>query len=134
MKSSDLLLKYANYSNLIIKSNTKIKIKSEKLIEEQKRILTLFPHGVIIRSRSNLSDGKTIFTNQEFEAQIVKIRNKFREFDDVKVQCTVSEIDDSKFYETTLLKFLQNHQLQLEDCDIVQQSKVSVWCKESNQS
>ena len=109
-------------------------IQSEKLIEEQKRILTIFPHGVIIRSWNNLSDGKTIFSNQEFDAQIVKIRNKFREFDDVKVQCAVSDIDDSKFIETTLLKFLQSHQHQLEDCEIVQQSKVSIWCKDSSQS
>ena len=102
------------------------------MIKEQKRILTLFPHGVIIQSKIDSSGGKTIFSNQEFNSQIVKIRNKFREFDDMKLCFSNIEYDDLNLYETTLWKFLQDHQQLLDDWEIVEQKKVTIWWREGN--
>ena len=104
--------------------------KSERLIGEQKRILTLFPDAVLIQSRTAEGGAKTMFSNNEFDAQIAKVRHRASELDGLKVSYSKSEIEDSGFVESTLEKLLDSHQRQLDDSETVQQQKVTIWCRE----
>ena len=103
--------------------------KCEKLIEEQKRILKFFPDSVIIQHKFDDSECKTIFSNNEFDTQIMKIRNQVNELEDIKVWFSKSELEESETIQTSLSKLLVEHQLILQNSETVNQQKVTIWCK-----
>ena len=72
-----------------LKSLYRYILKCEKLIIEMKKILHIFPHGVIITNggKINLAD-ESWFTNREFDRHIWKIRKKLEELG--KVEITLS--------------------------------------------
>ena len=106
--------------------------KWERLIEEQKRILTFFPDCVIIQNNIDESKWETIFTNNEFDSQIIKIRNRICELEDVKVSFSKSEIDESDIVVTSL-KATWTTSTNSPWYETVNQQKVTIWWKEFNE-
>jgi rRNA maturation protein Rpf1 len=57
--------------------------KNERQAHEMKRILEIFPHGVIINPKSEDAYQEVAFSNKEFETQIQKIRNRVNELENI---------------------------------------------------
>ena len=70
-----MLVNYVCYYNLHILYD--IILKSEKLIYEMKRILQIFPHGVLITSKPRAQHSHLQFTNEVFDRDIHRIRRLF---------------------------------------------------------
>ena len=81
-------------SNILLNSKLRtlysILLKWEKLMKETKKILQIFPHGVIITNNSN-SENKKWFSNQEFDRNICHIREKLDELNQVEVSFKASK-------------------------------------------
>jgi len=57
---------------------------SKSKMRKNKRILEMFPHGVIIQSQSVLEGIR--FTNNEFKDQVQDIKNRISELDNIEVK------------------------------------------------
>ena len=66
--------------NSKMKGLYRVILKNERLIAEMKKIIQLFPHGVLIHSED------TCFTNEEFDSNIKRIRERLEELDNVAVK------------------------------------------------
>ena len=65
-----------SFATAAVLLNSKLKrlwsaiIKSEKLAEEMRKLLTIFPNGVIIHSGYSNESWATVFSNRQFQSQI----------------------------------------------------------------
>jgi hypothetical protein len=87
--------------------------KTEKLIDEMKRLLQVFPESVIIRtSGKNEVKKKKYFANHQFNTRICNIQNKILKIN--KIKCQISSQDDDlnqiKKFQVTLQSFLKQQE------------------------
>jgi hypothetical protein len=73
---------YVLYSN--VRSLYETNWKNGKLIKEMKKLLQVFPHGVLITQQKREND--YFYANKEFEQNIYQIKQKLKELDKVQVQ------------------------------------------------
>ena len=106
-------------SNLLIYNRLKSLymniLKCEKLIIEMKKILHIFPHGVIITNggKTNLAEERC-FTNREFDRHIWKIRNKLEELGKIEITLSDEKVNDELEKNKYSLHFLlQEHELKV---------------------
>jgi hypothetical protein len=86
-------------------------LKSDKLIKEMKKILQMFPHGVLMASKNCKPTKDHHFTNEMFEKDICKIRHKLQELDAVTVEFKIeNQISKKEPEKIKLLKFLHERQ------------------------
>ena len=101
-------------------------LKSEKLAVEMKKILTIFPNGVLIHS--GLTDNvqkQVIFSNQQFMNQIVGIDKKIKEFESIEVNVQKHSVD-SVLVSMSLKSLLLQHQRKVIKEEIIHQDKVVI--------
>jgi hypothetical protein len=79
---------------------------NKKNARESKRVLEVFPHGVIIQSGESENTFRIDFTNKEFNDSIRSIRNKIEELRKVNV---VDDSEESKFNLHEFLVSKQSH-------------------------
>jgi len=87
--------------------------KTEKLIDEMKRLLQVFPESVIIRtSGKNEVKKKKYFANHQFNTRICDIQNEILKIN--KIKCQISSQDDylnqTKKFQVTLQSFLKQQE------------------------
>ena len=87
--------------------------KTEKLIDEMKKLLQVFPESVIIRtSEKNEVKRKKYFANRQFNTRICNIQNKILKIN--KIKCQISSQDDdlnqTKKFQVTLQSFLKQQE------------------------
>jgi signal transduction histidine kinase len=90
-------------------------LKSEKLVKEMKRILQIFPNGVLICPGKSEDIQGEYYTNENFEKDIFEIRRKLSELDTVEVKYKNSEEIANPPKTTTLLHFLMTQQKKLNE-------------------
>lgn len=55
----------------------KLVVENDKLNKDMRRLLQIFPEGVLIQTKGKDSpDSTTILTNQEFDTRIYQIKNE----------------------------------------------------------
>jgi signal transduction histidine kinase len=106
-------------------------MNNERLIREMKKILHLFPHGVIINPFNSKNILRNIFTNQEFESKMVKINQDLDVLRDIKVDIRSHETDSdsSQAISTTLHRFLKQQQEKMHEDNIIIEHGVKVYCQ-----
>ena len=103
-------------------------LKSEKLVKEMKKLLTIFPNGVIIHSGYSQENWETVFSNIQFQTQIIGIKKKIDSFDSIEVKFKNSSQTDKNSVSMSLKKLLKIHQKRSAFNEIVHQDKVNIKC------
>ena len=85
-------------------------LKSEKLVEEMKKLLTIFPNGVIIHSGYSNESWTTVFSNKQFQSQILGLKTELSLFDSIEIKFRKSGKINENLISTSLKKLLKNHQ------------------------
>lgn len=106
-------------------------LKHEKLAHEMKKLLTIFPNGVVIHSGFAAATPQTVFSNEQFKSQILGIHRQLSMFESIEVNFDGDEhaVDDS--ISTSLTQLLRRHQRKIGRNDIVHQDKVKIVCHAS---
>ena len=103
-------------------------LKNEKLVEEMKKLLTIFPNGVLIHSGFPYEGQKPIlFSNQQFMTQIVGLNKRINQFETIEVSFQ-ENAQREDMISTNLKNLLENHQKKLYKKDIVHQDKIKISC------
>ena len=85
-------------------------LKWERLIKENKKILQIFPHGVIITDEGNKGSSKW-FSNEEFDRNIWKIKERLDELNKVEVCFTTNKSErENLSQKCNLQTFLKKQQ------------------------
>ena len=87
--------------------------KTEKLIDEMKRLLQVFPESVIIRtSGEDEVKKKKYFANHQFNTRICDIQNEILKIN--KIKCQISsqndDLNQTKQFQVTLQSFLKQQE------------------------
>lgn len=99
-------------------------MNNEKLIKENKELLQIFPHGVIIKSADFTQKQQTRFANDEFKSQIKNIQEKIDALKDIKVEFKEPEgITEC----TDLHTYLKEQQQELRQSKITEHNGVTIW-------
>ena len=118
---------YFTVSNYILHSNLSILYKlireNEKLVNEMKRLLQVFPESVIIRTQDVKNSKKMkYFANHRFSTQICDIQNEISKINSLLCTITTDASQDKEAKEIKLLLqiFLKQQEMKLKDKKIVQ--------------
>ena len=103
-------------------------IKSKKLAKEMKKLLTIFPNGVIIHSGYDSNIIQTVFSNRQFKSQILGLQKEISLFDSIEIRFKEKESFDENSISMSLKKLLINHQNKVSGHEIVHQDKVKILC------
>lgn len=124
-----------------VKSLYKTILENERLVAENKSLLKIFPHGVVIEQKSPTQQTANGFSNREFETQIKKIQKQLRELEDIKVightdKAITSDTGSSQslYYSnmsqsTDLYSYLKKQQESVTDEGIHEDTNVSILLK-----
>jgi hypothetical protein len=107
-------------------------LKSKKLIKEMKKILQIFPHGVLIAPKENDKQ----FTNEVFDKEICQIREKLEEIDTVLVEVkSVDQSQDSQelFQNKNLHEFIHEQQHKICHQNSMVETDISIFGKHHGQ-
>lgn len=88
------------YSKL--KALYRLVFENNKLVKEMKRLLDIFPEGVIIKSRPDDASEKVLFQNQEFRRRMAETEKFIEDLDKFKVKYKESEENELREVTTTL--------------------------------
>ena len=102
---------YSVYSQF--KELHKVNISNEKLANEMKRLLEVFPESVFICSKEPETQQTSVWTNYQFEQEICKVQESIDELNKVfvRVNSENEELEESKEYITdTLNELIYRHQ------------------------
>ena len=101
---------YSVYSQF--KELHKVNISNEKLANEMKRLLEVFPESVFIASKNLKTQQQSVWTNYQFEQNICKVKESINELNKVLVRVNANdELEESKEYVAyTLDKLIYRHQ------------------------
>jgi len=102
-------------------------LKNEKLVDEMKKLLTIFPYGVIIQKCADTGHKEVVFSNREFETKICEVKRSIEEMKTVTVKYP-NKNDTTQAVITDLYKCLDKHQHKLERRQVVEQNKVTIDC------
>ena len=95
-----------------------------------KRILELFPHGVLIQTKSKRKAKRRVaFTNHEFQDQIQDIRDRLESLKDIQISFDKKEGGSLHKVSLDLHAYLKQHQRQLKKEKIIKQQRLSIRCK-----
>lgn len=108
-----------------VKALYKIIIENERLVCENKNLLKLFPHSVVIEPKYIDAEYSKGYTNREFERQILEIREHIEELSKVKVQC------ENKETVTDLYTYLKEQQDKLNDEGFCEDTNIIISCFDS---
>jgi hypothetical protein len=140
VSSTAMSIFWFTFSNVLLRETTRSLystiLNSERLIREMKKILQIFPHGVIINPFGINNIEKKIFTNQEFDSKMVKINQDIDILRDIKVdiQSRDADFESSQAINTTLHNFLKHQQEKMHEDDIVVERGVKVHCQPDRNS
>ena len=107
---------YSVYSQF--KELHKVNISNEKLANEMKRLLEVFPESVFICSKNLKTQQTSVWTNYQFEQEICKVQESINELNKVfvRVDDKNDELEESKEYITeTLDELIYKHQHDVSD-------------------
>lgn len=106
--------------------------ENQKLNKEMKRLLQIFPEGVIIRTSENEdSKSNSSFANQEFKSRICNLRNSIEELLSIDISYVIKkEANEQKQVHDTLCNFLKDQEAKLSDMSILEQNNVEIKCHE----
>lgn len=107
-------------------------MKNEKLVNETKKLLTIFPNGVIIHSGFTANKFQTVFSNEQFKNQILGIHRQLSLFESIEINFEQSEDDVGNSISMNLKKLLKRHQHKIRGNEIVHQDKVKIVCHPSD--
>lgn len=107
--------------------------ENQKLNKEMKRLLQIFPEGVIISTKDTDDSSKSsIFTNHEFSSHICDIRNRLEELQNIDITYVIKNKDENKdlSISTSLHAFLKAQEEKLTDNNIIEHNNVQIKCLE----
>ena len=107
-------------------------LKNEKLVNETKKLLTIFPNGVIIHSGFTANKFQTVFSNEQFKSQILGIHRQLSLFESIEINFEQREDDVGNSISMNLKKLLKRHQHKIRGNEIVHQDKVKIVCHPSD--
>jgi hypothetical protein len=85
---------------------------NENLITQNKKVVEVFPHGVIIENTTFEERNNICFANKEFTSQIRNIRSRIEELENIEVTLPDSSNNEpSKDFKTHLLECFKIHSL-----------------------
>ena len=61
-------------------------LKNEKLAKEMRRLLEVFPYGVIIQLKNSSPETSNVFTNDEFNKNVLNVKSRIEELSSVKIE------------------------------------------------
>jgi hypothetical protein len=118
-------------------------LQNQKLNQEMKRLLQIFPESVIIRfmnenqpEKSPSESEKLCFTNHEFDSNICDVKNSIDALKKFKVEF-VNDCPDASSTEaiqTNLYDFLNEQESKIQDSNILELSNVKIWEENQPQS
>jgi hypothetical protein len=114
------VISYLNLKNL----NKQVYVNQQHA-KEIKRLLKMFPHGVLIQSGDKENNFKVDFTNRVFNRQIREIRNKVEELQKIDV------IEDDEEVKMNLHEFLVSKQAKLVNDKVLEQKKLTIKSRNS---
>jgi signal transduction histidine kinase len=104
--------------------------KNELLGSEMRKVIEVFPSGVMIHSKHYDSiDDNINFTNIEFKNQIKKINSRISELDTIDVTFEQSVGNTSSTVSCDLHTYLKNIHSKLKDNEIFEQNKINIRVK-----
>lgn len=93
-----------------------------------KRILKIFPHGVIIETEAEQENQRIAFTNEQFQKQIQNIRNRVEELERIDVNFDLEDSFSGTSF-MTLQQYLARQQSLLASDRILEQPRVTIKCR-----
>ena len=95
-----------------------------------RRLLEIFPEGVIIHSKSIDSNKSEYISNEQFETQIRDIHYKIDALKDVEVEFNKTNelLNKDEVFKTSLSELLSSHENVLNDMPVVEQNGVKIDC------
>ena len=107
-------------------------IRIEQLIKQSKRVMQIFPQGIIIESKGDLKSKKVMYSNDSFNNQIKNIRNKIEQLKNIEVSIKnikENSMQDQEF-KTDLHSYfrIQQNALIREGKTQIEQTGVTVSC------
>ena len=110
-------------------------LANQKLVKEMRRLLKIFPNGVIIHSNPVPSSSVKLI-NRNFREKISDIKNRLAKLDEIEVKFNKTDERDSStsrhLYSeanTTLAKLLKFQARQVEKVDILEKHGVRIKCE-----
>ena len=89
-------------------------VKNEKLIKELKRLLEVFPYGVIIQLKNSSPEFPNVFTNEEFNRNVLDVKKRVEELSNVKIEFKDDDKEnDVENHSSSLLDYLKFEQERL---------------------
>ena len=104
----------------------KLLLENKRLNSEMKRVLEIFPHGVIIQSRTKETLSKIHFSNQDFQSQICSLKDDIKELRSIKVLYKKSQDENSKQLKSNLFNFLLNQEKKLKGVISTRQASIKI--------
>ena len=105
-------------------------IKNEKLITEMKKVLQMFPFGVIMWPASKNNKEKW-FINKEFEKKFSKIKKDLNELSNIDIVFTdhSQEVDVNKDIQSDLNRLLKHQQHLLKTDNLLVEKNIKIRCQ-----
>jgi signal transduction histidine kinase len=108
-------------------------LQNEKLIKEMKRILQVFPNGVIIWPWNRDDGDQKCFTNEVFDTKISKIRGDINNLKDIDVRIYDNNSNDNtQEISTNLWQLLEDNQRKLDGRNVIVKRDISIQCRPSS--
>jgi hypothetical protein len=104
----------------------KLLLENKRLISEMKRVLEIFPHGVIIQSRTKKTLSKIHFSNQDFQSQICYLKDDIKELRTIKVLYKKSQDANSKQIKSNLCDFILSQENKLKGVISTRQASIKI--------